>query len=249
MLSSVPKNSAMRRLELLVQVLGAADEAHRRHAEAVALQRLVRGRDHLRVVGQPEVVVGAEVQHPAPVLELDLGRLRAGDDPLGLEQAVGADRSRVSARRASMGLDMARKLPGQSAIIRHPPISAETLANSAKLEPPLAPPGDPDETDPHLARPVPPARGDAAGGLRAGSGEPPTRRSRLSRSKLPAWTEADSNLTWNLRGHFRLRVPWHHPDRLQAGRAGWAGLRLRRQWFLCRRVGSSNAGLRRQRRP
>src|SRR5690606_22996390 len=38
-----------------------------------------------------EVVVGAEVQHPAAVGQFDLGRLRAGDDPFGLEQALLAD--------------------------------------------------------------------------------------------------------------------------------------------------------------
>jgi hypothetical protein len=37
------------------------------------------------VVGQAQVVVGAEVQHRAAVGELDLGRLRAGDDAFGLE--------------------------------------------------------------------------------------------------------------------------------------------------------------------
>ena len=43
------------------------------------------------MVGQAQVVVGTEVQHLAAVVEGDLGRLRAGDDPLGLEQALGAD--------------------------------------------------------------------------------------------------------------------------------------------------------------
>jgi hypothetical protein len=55
------------RFQLLVQVLGAADEAHRGHAEAVRVERLLGGGDHGRVVGQAEVVVGAEVQHLAAV--------------------------------------------------------------------------------------------------------------------------------------------------------------------------------------
>src|SRR5690606_17318766 len=86
-----PEEVRDRLLELLVQVLGAADEAHRGHAEAVRVQRLLGGLDHGRVVGQAEVVVGAEVQHRAAVGQRDLGGLRAGDDALGLEQAGLAD--------------------------------------------------------------------------------------------------------------------------------------------------------------
>src|SRR5690606_16536013 len=78
-------------LQLLVQVLGAADEAHRGHAETVGVQRVLRGLDHRRVVGQAQVVVGAEVEHLAPVGQGDLGGLRRGDDALGLEQAGLAD--------------------------------------------------------------------------------------------------------------------------------------------------------------
>jgi hypothetical protein len=43
------------------------------------------------VVGETEIVVRAEIQHLAAVGEFDLGRLRAGDDALGLEQPGGAD--------------------------------------------------------------------------------------------------------------------------------------------------------------
>jgi hypothetical protein len=43
--------------------LCAADEAHRRQPEAVRVQRLVRGRHHVGVVAQTQVVVGAEVEH------------------------------------------------------------------------------------------------------------------------------------------------------------------------------------------
>ncbi|KAG1393372.1 hypothetical protein G6F59_014379 [Rhizopus arrhizus] len=78
-------------LQLLVQILGATDEAHRGHAEAVGIQCVLGGLDQVRMVGQAQVVVGTEVQHLAAVVEGDLGRLRAGDDPLGLEQALGAD--------------------------------------------------------------------------------------------------------------------------------------------------------------
>ena len=54
------------RLELLVHLLGAADEADRGHAEAPAVERLLGGGDDLGVVGQAEVVVGAEVQTSRP---------------------------------------------------------------------------------------------------------------------------------------------------------------------------------------
>ena len=91
MVSSVPKNCGDLRFQLLVQVLRAADEAHRGHAEAVRVQRLLGGGDHVRVVGQAQVVVGAEVEHLAAAFQLDLGRLRRDDDALGLEQALLAD--------------------------------------------------------------------------------------------------------------------------------------------------------------
>ena len=79
------------RFQLLVQVLRAADEAHAGHAEAVGIQRLLGGGDYLGVIRQAQVVVGAEVEHLAPTLQLDLGRLRRNDDALGLEQALLAD--------------------------------------------------------------------------------------------------------------------------------------------------------------
>ncbi len=80
------------RFQLLVQVLGAADEAYRGHAEAMGVQRVLGRGDQRRVVGQAQVVVGAEVEHAAAVGQHDLRRLRADDDALGLEQALRADR-------------------------------------------------------------------------------------------------------------------------------------------------------------
>ena len=52
-------------LQLAVQRLRPADEAHGRHPVPPPLERLVGGRDDGRVVGQTQVVVGAEVQHLA----------------------------------------------------------------------------------------------------------------------------------------------------------------------------------------
>ena len=63
MVSSVPRKAREPRLQRLVHVLRAADEAHRGHAVAVAVERRLAGRDQRRMVGEAEVVVGAEVQH------------------------------------------------------------------------------------------------------------------------------------------------------------------------------------------
>ena len=81
MVSSVPMNCGDGPLELLVEVQGAADEAHRSHAEAALVERLLGGGDDLRIVREAEVVVGAEVddltlRHP------DRRALRRGDDTL-----------------------------------------------------------------------------------------------------------------------------------------------------------------------
>ena len=73
-------------LELGMRDLGPADEPHRRQAEAPLLQRR-RGRRHdLRVVGEPEVVVGAEVQRRA-VPRRHVGRLGGGQLTLVLPEA------------------------------------------------------------------------------------------------------------------------------------------------------------------
>jgi hypothetical protein len=75
-----------RRLELLVAVLGAADEAHARQAVAAIVEGGAGRRGDLGVRRQPEVVVGAEVQHLATAGG-DVGGLGRGDDPLVLPQA------------------------------------------------------------------------------------------------------------------------------------------------------------------
>ena len=53
------------RFELLVLGLGAADEPDAGHAEAPLVERCLGRRDDLRMIGEAEVVVGAEVQHLA----------------------------------------------------------------------------------------------------------------------------------------------------------------------------------------
>ena len=78
-------------LELLVDVLGAADEPHRGHAVAPRVERR-RGRlDERGVVGEAEVVVRAEVEHLRAAAHPDVRTLRRGEDPLGLEGPGGAD--------------------------------------------------------------------------------------------------------------------------------------------------------------
>ena len=83
-------------LEFAVDVLGAADEAHRRHPVAAAVQPGVRRRDHVGMAGQPEVVVGADVDalfdfRADRKLHLDLRPLRRMDVALFLEQTGGLD--------------------------------------------------------------------------------------------------------------------------------------------------------------
>mmetsp|Transcript_27687 Transcript_27687/g.82009 ORF Transcript_27687/g.82009 Transcript_27687/m.82009 type:complete len:204 (+) Transcript_27687:281-892(+) len=53
---------ADRVLQATVQILRAANKAHGREPKAVAAQRVHRGARHLRVVAEPQVVVGAEVK-------------------------------------------------------------------------------------------------------------------------------------------------------------------------------------------
>ena len=86
------------RLEFLVDGLGAADEAHRCHAVTEFIECLVRGRNDLGMIGETQVVVGAEVQHvlaAAVRAHVDVGLLRAADQALGLEQALLAERVRL----------------------------------------------------------------------------------------------------------------------------------------------------------
>src|SRR5690606_36453598 len=89
--------------------------------------------DHLRMVGQAQVVVGAEVEDLAPVLEDDLGRLRAGDDALSLEQTGLADflQGRLVARgRAVAGhVHDSTTFPALPASIRSKPCWNSSIGN------------------------------------------------------------------------------------------------------------------------
>ena len=61
--------------ELVVLLLGAADEPDAGHAEAPVVQRRLRRGDDVGVVGEPEVVVGTEVEH-LPAIGEHVRRLR-----------------------------------------------------------------------------------------------------------------------------------------------------------------------------
>ena len=55
-------------LQALVQIEGAVQESAARATRPVALKRLLRGREHLRMMGEPQVVVGA---HHDPLFAFD----------------------------------------------------------------------------------------------------------------------------------------------------------------------------------
>src|SRR5450755_4169280 len=86
-----PQEPAQRRLELLVHGLRAADEAHRGHAEAPMIERLFRRRYHAWIVGEPEIIIGTQVQHSVGAVDSNFSRLRAFDDAFGLVEAGSAD--------------------------------------------------------------------------------------------------------------------------------------------------------------
>jgi hypothetical protein len=83
-------------LQLAMDVLRAADEAHRAHAEAALFEPLVRRRDHVRMRGEAEIVVGAEVQDLLLLgtfgeFDFDLRALRRADEALLLVEALRLD--------------------------------------------------------------------------------------------------------------------------------------------------------------
>ena len=77
-------------LQLLVDVLGAADEAHAGHAVAAAVHHPLGALDEARVVAETQVVVGTEIQDFLAGY-LDGGSLRALDEALVLVETGLAD--------------------------------------------------------------------------------------------------------------------------------------------------------------
>jgi hypothetical protein len=88
-------------LELAVDVLGAADEAHRRHPVPTVVEALVGRGNHLGVARQAEVVVRAQVDDRGRFgargkLDLDVRVLQGVDEALLLEQAGVANPGELS---------------------------------------------------------------------------------------------------------------------------------------------------------
>ena len=77
-------------LQLSVQVLRAADEPDRGHAVTMIVHRRLSRRDQRRVIRQPKVIVGAQVQHVAP-RDPDMRPLRRLDLPFAFHQPLGVD--------------------------------------------------------------------------------------------------------------------------------------------------------------
>ena len=72
--------------QFFVKVGAAADETHGGHAVAVGVEGLLGGGNQLRVVGQPKVIVGAEVECLLTILEGNLTALGRDDDAFVLVQ-------------------------------------------------------------------------------------------------------------------------------------------------------------------
>ena len=77
-----------------MQRLRAADEAHRGHAEAELVHCATRRGDDVGVVGEAEVIVGAEIDRFARPLrrgDADPPALRPGQEPLAFDEALRLD--------------------------------------------------------------------------------------------------------------------------------------------------------------
>ena len=77
-----------------MQILGAADEPDRGHAETVAVERLTRRCRDLGMIGEAEIIVGAQIDHFArgPALaHPDAPGLRADDLAFALGEALVVD--------------------------------------------------------------------------------------------------------------------------------------------------------------
>ena len=104
-----------RLFELAMERLRAADEAHRGHAEAEFVHRALGRRDDLRVIGEAEVIVGAEIDRLALALrpgDADPSALRSGQQALALGEARRLD---VVERRAEVG----EKGVGHGSVLSH----------------------------------------------------------------------------------------------------------------------------------
>ena len=80
-----------RGFQFLVNILRAANEAHTRHPEPVRIERVLRRRDQRRMIGQPEIIIRAHVEHALPTRDGDVRVLRRRDDALGFVETLRLD--------------------------------------------------------------------------------------------------------------------------------------------------------------
>src|SRR5205823_8498610 len=115
----------------------ATDETHRGHAEAPPIQPKLRAIDEPRIIGQAEIVVGAEIERFLAVDEPNARRLRRADHSLALVEPMSAD---VAEHVAHMGkirvvhdgiLALASSIPSSTAANRLP-------GSAARADAPLA---------------------------------------------------------------------------------------------------------------
>src|SRR5450432_576275 len=73
------------------KVRRATKEAHTCHPEAVRVERFLRCGDERGMIGQPEIIIRAKIDHAAPIRDRDLGVLRSGDNALSLVKSLRFD--------------------------------------------------------------------------------------------------------------------------------------------------------------
>ena len=91
------------RLQRLVDVLRAADEAHAGQTETVAVHRVFCGLNQLGRVGETEVIIGAEAEHFGAASHLDVRALRRDDHALALVGASLTDGGKISQQLFTKG--------------------------------------------------------------------------------------------------------------------------------------------------
>lgn len=87
-----------RALQLLMDILRAADETHRRHAVASAVHGPLGRLDQTGMVRKPQIVVGAEIDHLFSSGHPDRRALGRDDHPLALVQPGLAERVELGAQ-------------------------------------------------------------------------------------------------------------------------------------------------------
>jgi hypothetical protein len=73
-----------------MQILCAADKAHRSHTVSVGLQAVHSRLNYLRVICQSEIIIGAKIQDRATIHQ-NIRALWPQDAPLGLVEAFRTD--------------------------------------------------------------------------------------------------------------------------------------------------------------